>query len=245
MTPKARRRHATGATPKGRPPSDSKHFSSRSVHAGLRRLFHRPPSEPLRLTKTEYEAAEIEFVVREMGRLFKRESVELTLNDATPWREISVADIQKLEMCRMRMAFALDGDTYEIARKEFDVVVRGWIPKRRKRSQVRRPLLGVSRSGSESDSFPLAQFLARKLFFWAIMRGEFRALGKDPTAVARIYGYLECVQRPDFKARLNGFDRPSELADQDAVSHFGFDLEPASLRRLIDGELSPTPNSGA
>lgn len=245
MESKSRQRQGKGATKATRLPKPQDIGGSRTIHADLRRLFRRPQRQPLSLAQVEYEAAESEFVARETSRLLKLSSVAPSLEGATPWIEIAAADVQKLEMCRLRMAFANDGTTYEAARKEFESLIQGWIPPRRKWGQVRRLLFELPRTDPSIGPFPLARLLASQSFFWAVMRGEYLALGKDAAAVARDYGYLECTHKADFKARLIGPDKPTELADQDAVTHFGLDLESTSLRKLIDAEVLRHRHSGA
>lgn len=155
-------------------------FKAPSLWRDLHRAFRRQPGEPLFFSEAEYKGGRSEFVAREVPRLLKLKErteperpVELTEPEpgVTPrfpilWNSIDEKARLRLERLQLTMYFAQTDDLYRAAEKEFDAFVRRLKPKKRKSNVVRANLL------------PLLTYYAERIFFWAILKGDYAILEK-------------------------------------------------------------------
>lgn len=222
--------------------SESDGLTSTKIYDYLRQLYKVPDGHSLSLDSIRYNGAEELFVAHEIPRL-----LELIQGSQQPhkvaermWQDITLDVIGKLEECRLRMYFAATPAQYDQAYRTFMAETRALIPRKRKHSRARYLLTALT--GEEADragSFPLARYLARRVFFWALLGKEWSALqdicASKKSARKRMqaaYSYLPDIQSGAFFERvLNG--APSSLADEDAIGHFALNVTSESLRKLF------------
>ncbi len=231
-------------TPGKRKPSE---FTSRSVYSDLRYLFidrnpRRNPDELLALTKDQFDGARSEFVAREVPRIIpplKQLAAERELGEPAEEMpedgEVPSSDpstVQRLDTLLMVMHLQPTDKAYEKASKEFDCIIRSLKPKKRKRHVIKN-------DGSFGLGF--AQYLARRKFMWAILKGEWKFLsnrcpasGRTLSEFRKHYDYLSSELAGDEYETTGRLSRDSvnDLAFQDAAEKYGG--SPDGLRAMLN-----------
>ena len=229
-------------TPGKRKPSE---FTSRSIYSDLRYLFitrnpKRKPDELLALTKDQFDGARSEFVAREVPRIIpplkqlaaKCGEPAEEMPEAREAPSIDPSTVQRLETLQMLMLLPSTDKVYETASKEFDCITRSLKPKKRK-SHI------IKNDGSFGLGF--AQYLARRKFMWAILKGEWKFLsnrcpasGRTLSEFRKHYDYLSSELAGDEYETTGRLSRDSvnDLAFQDAAEKYGG--SPDVLRAMLN-----------
>ncbi len=212
-------------------------FTTRRIYSHLRKLSRGvPKGDPLALTEDQFKGACAEFVAREVPRIIPalqaiRENSQPP--DLAPMdrQSIDEAIVGRLETLCLRMYWARDPAIYDSAEKKFDHIIRRIKPKRRRLHAIKRDVLGF------------AKLLAKRRFFWAIMRGEWRLLQRKyhrPANALRklreLYPYLPELGDENFKERV-WTGSTDTLAREDVAAdlrkRYDMKITAASLRTLL------------
>lgn len=204
-------------------------WSPSRLYCLLRRLFRRPIDAPLALSVAEYEAAEHQFVssyaltLVSIGSEDSRDHTETGM--FTPFSAVS----DELERLQLVMYFNRSNHrVYDNAKRQLDSIIAQCIPPRTKSAPVQSLTKFVP-----GKMLPLPNYVARRVFFWALVKGDWKMLTERNADTRRAFRALcELYSDPELlQDRLQ--TSALTLAAEDACNAFDLRIQPENLFRQM------------
>ena len=206
-------------------------FTTRTLYRDFRRHFRVPEGKLLALSEKQFKAALTHFVGLNAPHLIP--TIRFAGGDRTlkprrqaaeerpfPWSPFDPQIVSHLETLQLRMHFAVGRpDQYDSAKREFDKIIRRCLPRRPRKHAANSNLIGF------------AEYLAKRIFLWSVLKGEWNMLSEMTSRTGQKLGMLRTQYA--YTSRLYGDDvlgdtlaeklnveTAKDLAVQDTASHY-------------------------